>query len=59
MKVKCIREYHDTLLKKTITVDQELDVTDERANQLITAKVATPTTTDEKVAKKPRAKKEA
>lgn len=39
-------------------VDQELDVTDERANQLITAKVATPTT-DEKVAKKPRAKKEA
>lgn len=58
MKVKCIREYHDTLLKKTIKVDQELDVTEVRANQLITAKVATPTT-EEKVAKKPRDKKEA
>lgn len=58
MKVKCIKEYNDRLLRKIITVDQELDVTEERANELITAKVATPTT-EEKVVKKTRAKKEA
>ena len=58
VKVKCIKEYYDLLLKKSITLDEELDVTEERANELITAKVATPTT-EEKVVKKTRAKKEA
>lgn len=56
LKVKCIKEYYDLLLKKSITLDEELDVTEERAKQLINAKVATPTT--EKVAKT-RKKKEA
>lgn len=61
MKVKCIKQYYDKLLKKIINVDHELDVTEERANQLITAKVAVATTltTEEKVVKKTRAKKEA
>lgn len=57
MKVKCISKYHDRLLKKIIEVGQEIEVTEERAKQLINAKVATPTT-PEKVAKT-RKKKEA
>ena len=60
LKVKCIKQYYDRLLKKIIKVDEELEVTDERANQLITSKVAVATTpTTEKVVKKTRAKKEA
>jgi hypothetical protein len=57
LKVKCINEYNDRLLKKIIKVDQELEVTEERANQLILAKVAVATPTTEKVAKT-RKKKE-
>ena len=61
VKVKCILNYYDTKLNKSVPIGEELDVTDDRAKQLVKAKVAelvtTPTT--EKVAKKPRAKKEA
>ena len=49
VKVKCILGYYDKNLKKEIEVGKEFSVTEERANQLIKAKVATPTT--EKVAK--------
>ena len=56
LKVKCISKYYDRVLKKIIEVDQVIDVTEERANQLITAKVATPTT-EEKVVKKRASKK--
>lgn len=60
-RVKCILGYFDTKLNKSVAIGEELDVTDDRAKQLIRAKVAervtTPTT--EKVAtKKTRAKKE-
>lgn len=58
MKVKCIKEYHDRLLKKIIKVDEELEVTEERANQLITAKVAVATTTTTEKVAKTRKKKE-
>ena len=61
VKVKCILNYYDTKLNKSVSIGEELEVTDDRAKQLFKAKVAelvtTPTT--EKVAKKPRAKKEA
>ena len=56
LKVKCISKYYDRVLKKIIEVDQVIDATEERANQLITAKVATPTT-EEKVVKKRASKK--
>ena len=62
VKVKCILKYYDTKLNKSVTIGEEFDVTDDRAKQLVKAKVAelvtTPTT--EKVAKvkKPRVKKE-
>ena len=61
VKVKCILNYYDTKLNKSVPIGEELEVTDDRAKQLVKAKVAelvtTPTT--EKVAKKPRTKKEA
>ena len=60
-RVKCILGYYDTKLNRHVNVDEEFNVAEDRAKQLIKAKVAkevtTPTT--EKVAKKPRAKKEA
>lgn len=62
VNVKCILNYYDTKLNKSVSIGEELEVTDDRANQLIKAKVAEVTTpTTEKVvkAKKPRVKKEA
>lgn len=57
-KVKCILGYFDTKLNRYVAIDEEIEVTDERANQLIKAKVAeVTTTTTEKVAKT-RKKKE-
>ncbi len=57
-KVKCILGYFDTKLKRTVAIGEEFEVTDERANQLVKAKVVELTTpTTEKVVKKPRAKK--
>ena len=59
VKVKCILGYYDTKLNKSVAIGEELEVTDERANQLIKAKVCeVTTTTTEKVAKA-RKKKEA
>jgi hypothetical protein len=62
MRVKCIKNYYDKQLKKDIKAGAEFEVDQERADVLVSAKVCetvpTPTTT-EKVAKKPRAKKEA
>ena len=61
-KVKCILGYYDTKLNKSVAIGEEFEVADDRANQLIKAKVAeATTTTTEKVAtpKKGRAKKEA
>ena len=58
-KVKCILGYFDTKLNRYVAIDEEIEVTDERADQLIKAKVAeVTTTTTEKVAKT-RKKKEA
>ena len=60
VKVKCILNYYDTKLNRTVSIGEELDVTDDRAKQLTNAKVAEVTTTTPKeVAKKARAKKEA
>lgn len=62
-KVKCVKCYFDTKLNRQVNVNEEFEVTDDRAKQLTKAKVAeltTTTTTTEKVAKvkKPRVKKE-
>lgn len=61
VNVKCILNYYDTKLNRNVVIGEEFEVTEDRAKQLTNAKVAelvtTPTT--EKVAKKPRAKKEA
>lgn len=59
IKVKCVLGYYDTKLNRHVVIDEEYDVTEERANQLIKAKVAEVTTpTTEKVVKT-RKKKEA
>lgn len=59
-KVKCILGYFDTRLDRHVAVDEELEVTEDRAKQLVKARVAEVTTpTTEKVVKKTRAKKEA
>lgn len=61
VNVKCILGYYDTKLNRSVAISEELEVTEDRAKQLVKAKVAelvtTPTT--EKVAKRGRAKKEA
>lgn len=63
--VKCILGYYDTKLNRNVAIGEEFEVEDDRARQLVKAKVAVPTSTTEKVAesvkapKKARAKKEA
>ncbi len=60
--VKCVKNYYDTKLNRNVNLHEEFEVTDERANQLIKAKVAVEITTPtpEKVATpKTRKKKEA
>lgn len=69
MKVKCVKEYFDLQLKKTIKVGEELEVTAARGKELTTVnnkagvilceEVAAPTPTTEKVVKKATKKKEA
>ena len=60
VKVKCILNYYDTKLNKSVSIGEELEVTDDRANQLVKAKVAEITTTPKDVATpKTRKKKEA
>lgn len=61
VKVKCILNYYDTKLNRTVKTGEEFEVTEDRAKQLTKAKVAEVTTpTIEKMvkAKKPRVKKE-
>ena len=63
-KVKCILGYYDTQLNKSVAIGEEFEVEDDRAKQLVKAKVAvTPPTSDTEPApakpKKARAKKEA
>lgn len=68
-KVKVIKQYYDLELKKSLSVGDEVEMRDERAAQLsgnnnaigcpLVEILATTTPTTEKVAKKPRAKKEA
>ena len=66
IKVKCVLGYFDTKLNKSVAIGEEFEVDDDRANQLVKAKVAeitttTTTTTPKEVAKatKTRKKKEA
>ena len=60
VKVKCILNYYDTKLNRTVKSGEEFEVSEDRAKQLTKAKVAEVTTTPPKeVAKKARAKKEA
>lgn len=62
-KVKCILGYFDTKLNKSVAIGTEFEVADDRAKQLIKAKVAevvtTPTTEKVATPKKGRGKKEA
>ena len=56
--VKCVLGYFDTKLNRSVAIGEELEVTEDRAKQLVKAKVAEVTTpTTEKVAKT-RKKKE-
>ena len=60
--VKCILGYFDTKLNRRVAIGEEIEVDDDRAKQLVKAKVAEITTTTHKeVAKasKTRKKKEA
>lgn len=62
VNVKCVKGYFDTKLNRHVSVNEEFEVAEDRAKQLVKAKVAevaTPTTpTTEKVAKRGK-KKEA
>ena len=59
--VKCILGYYDTKLNRSVAIGEEFEVDDNRAGQLIKAKVVEllTTTTPEKVVKRAKAKKEA
>lgn len=60
VKVKCIKGYYDTKQNRHVSVDEEFSVSEDRAKQLVKAKVAKEVTTPtENAVKKPRAKKEA
>ena len=63
VKVKCILGYYDTKLSKSVRVDEEFEVSEERAKQLVKAKVAVIVDDNAaepvKAPKKGRAKKEA
>lgn len=58
VNVKCISAYYDTKLNKRVVIGEEFEVTENRAKQLINAKVVEVTTpTAEKVVKQTRKKK--
>jgi hypothetical protein len=62
MRVKVIKAYYDKQLKKDMGVGAEFDADQDRAKVLTGAgvcEIVATTPTTEKVAKKPRAKKEA
>ena len=57
VKVKCILKYYDTKLNKSVDIGEEFDVTDDRAKQLVKAKVAEVTTTTPKEVATPKTRK--
>ena len=57
VKVKCILNYYDTKLNKSVSIGEELEVTDDRAKQLTKAKVAEVTTTTPKEVATPKTRK--
>lgn len=62
--VKCVKGYFDTKLNRHVAVDEEFEVTEDRAKQLVKAKVAVTAATGKteepaKAPKRTRAKKEA
>lgn len=65
MKVKVITDYNDTQYKRLVKTDEELDVTKERAEVLVNAKVAVvlevadQETGKEETAEKPKRRKKA
>lgn len=63
IKVKCILGYYDTKFKRSVAVDEKFDVNEDRAKQLVIAKVAVIVTDNAaepvKAPKRGRAKKEA
>ena len=63
-KVKCVKGYYDTKLNRHVEVNELFSVDDERATQLVKARVAETVTTPKEVAEpakttKTRKKKEA
>lgn len=61
-KVKCVLGYFDTKLNRHVDINEEFEVDEARANQLVKAKVCEVTTTTPKEVAKPqktRKKKEA
>lgn len=58
MKVKCIKKYNDSKLKRLVEIEEVLEVTAGRGKELITAKVAVEIE-EEKTTKKRASKKEA
>lgn len=61
IKVKCILGYYDTKLNRSVAAGEEFEVDEDRAKQLVKAKVAVTENTAEpvKAPKRGRAKKEA
>jgi len=62
--VKCVKGYFDTKLNRHVSVNEELEVTEDRAKQLVKAKVAVMVVSGNeaepaKAPKRTRAKKEA
>lgn len=59
VKVKCILGYYDTKLNRSVAVDEEFEVSEDRAKQLLKAKVVENAAEPVKATRKPRTKKEA
>ena len=57
INVKCVKGYYDTKLNRHVSVNEEFEVTDDRAKQLTKAKVAEVTTTTPKEVATPKTRK--
>ena len=53
-KVKCVLGYFDTKLNRHVDIGEEFEVTEDRANQLVKAKVCEVTTTTPKEVAEPQ-----
>ncbi len=58
VKVKCILGYYDSKLTRSVAIDEEFDVDEARAKQLIKAKVAEAVAADKEVKTRSRKKNE-